>query len=66
MFCAHMITEDATVACIRVARPGTPRPATARLLCGPQPANLQQAEVSRKYPKLLLYIGFSRHVLYQK
>jgi len=38
-----MIAEEVADACIRVARPGTPRPATARLLCGPQPANLQWA-----------------------
>lgn len=66
MYCSHMIAEGATDACIHVARSGTPRPAIARLLCGPQPANLQQAEVSRKYPKLLLYIGFSRHARHQK
>lgn len=45
---------------ISVARPETPRPATARLLWGPQPTNLQWAEVPRKYHKLLLYIFFSR------
>ena len=40
MYWSHMITEEAADALIRVARPGTPRPATARLLCGPQPTNL--------------------------
>lgn len=62
----HMITNEAACGSIRVARSGTPKPATARLLCGPQPTNLQLAEVLRKHPKLLLYIGFSRHVRYQK
>ena len=50
---------------IRVARPSTPRPATARLLCGPQLTNLQWAEAPRKHPKLLLYIGFSRRARHQ-
>ncbi len=66
MYCSNMIAEEVADAFICVARSGTPRPATARLLCGPQPANLQRAEVPRKYPKLLLCIGFSRHARHQK
>lgn len=66
MYLWHMITKEAAYGSIRVALPGTPRPATARLLCGPQPTNLQWAEVTGKHPKLLLYIGFLRQVRHQK
>lgn len=44
----------------------TLRPATARLLCGPQPTNLHWAEVARKHSNLLPHIGFSLHARHQK
>jgi len=39
MYRRYMIAEDASPGSIRVAHSGTPRPATARLLRGPQATN---------------------------
>ncbi|OYV80106.1 MAG: hypothetical protein B7Z60_09130 [Ferrovum sp. 37-45-19] len=61
-----MISEEAVEASIRVARSGTPRPATARLLCGPQPTNRPWAKAAQKHYKLLVYMGFPRHAHHQK
>lgn len=66
MYCSHMIAEDAADALIHVARHGTPRPATARLLCGPQPTNPPWAKVAQKQSKLLVYMVFPRHARHQK